>query len=127
MQNRIARSGVPPVAFLVSLGLTAVLLSVAACERKDYSAFAKCLTAKQVTMYGLYWCEHCAEQKKMFGSSFHYLNYVECGIEGSRAEQPACVQAGVKNFPTWKLPDGSLVEGTKPLEFLSEKSGCSLQ
>jgi hypothetical protein len=82
---------------------------------------------KQITMYGLYWCEHCAEQKKMFGPSFHFINYVECGIEGSRAEQPACVQAGVKNFPTWRLPDGSLLEGTKPLEFLSEKSGCSLQ
>ncbi len=78
-------------------------------------------------MYGLYWCEHCADQKEMFGSSFQYIPYVECGIQGSRAEAPACIAAGVKNFPAWKFADGSVIEGTRPLKFLSEKSGCSLQ
>jgi hypothetical protein len=91
------------------------------------AAFAKCLAAKQVTMYGLYWCEHCAEQKQMFGGTFRDVPYVECGIKGSRAEEPACIQAGVKNFPTWKFPDGTMVEGTMPLAFISRKSGCSLQ
>ena len=89
-------------------------------------AFAKCLASKQVTMYGLYWCEHCAEQKEMFGSSFQYVRYVECGIKGSRAEEPVCIQAGVKNFPTWQFPDGTRAEGAKSLEFLSQKSGCNL-
>ena len=93
----------------------------------SHDAFAKCLAEKQITMYGLYWCEHCAEQKAMFGSSFKQVPYVECGIKGSRAEQPECIQAGIKNFPTWKFPDGSLAEGTRPLEFISQKSGCSLQ
>jgi hypothetical protein len=32
-----------------------------------YDKFAKCLTAHQATMYGLYWCPHCAEQKGRFG------------------------------------------------------------
>ncbi|HEY6183661.1 MAG TPA: hypothetical protein VIW67_15550 [Terriglobales bacterium] len=116
-----------PVVLLVLLALATVLLTLPGCERKDYSAFAKCLTSKQVTMYGLYWCDHCAEQKKMFGPSFQYVTYMECGIKGSRAEQPVCSQAGVKNFPTWKLPNGSLVEGVQPLQKLSEMTGCSLQ
>src|SRR5882724_10282577 len=113
---------------LIAIGIAAQLAFLPACERDvSHDVFAKCLAAKQVSMYGLYWCDHCAEQKKMFGSSFQYVPYVECGIKGSRAEEPACIQAGVKNFPTWKLSDGSLVEGVRPLEFLSEKSGCSLQ
>jgi hypothetical protein len=92
-----------------------------------HDAFAKCLAEKQVTMYGLYWCEHCAEQKAMFGLSFKQVPYVECGIKGSRAEQPECIEAGIRNFPSWKFADGSLAEGTRPLEFLSQKSGCRLQ
>jgi len=127
MQNRVKKRDLQSVAGLVLLAVTAVVISLPACEHKDYTAFAKCLTSKQVAMYGLYWCDHCAEQKKMFGPSFQYINYVECGVQGSRAEQPVCAQAGVKNFPTWKLPNGSLVEGVQPLQKLSETTGCSLQ
>src|SRR5215467_2633829 len=47
-------------------------------------AFAKCLTAKNAKMYGAYWCPHCQDQKEMFGSSFQYAPYVECGIKGSK-------------------------------------------
>ena len=60
-------------------------------------------------MYGAYWCPHCAEQKEMFGTSFQYVPYVECGIKGSRDEAPVCAQAGVKHFPTWQFPDGERV------------------
>src|SRR5438477_10008630 len=62
-------------------------------------AFAKCLAARQVKMYGLYWCTHCEEQKEMFGSAFQYVPYIECGTKGSCAEQPSCKQDGLKNFP----------------------------
>ncbi len=120
--------GARPVIASMLIGLAACLLFIPACKGKEsHDSFAKCLTAKQVTMYGLYWCEHCAEQKEMFGPSFQYVHYVECGIKGSRAETPACIEAGVKNFPAWKFPDGSIVEGVRPLAYLSEKSGCSLQ
>ncbi len=91
-----------------------------------YEAFAKCLTERQVKMYGLYWCTHCAEQKEMFGASFKHVTYVECGIKGSRDEDPVCKEAGIKNFPTWQFPDGSKREGTQPLQTLSEQTGCSL-
>jgi hypothetical protein len=91
-----------------------------------YDAFASCLTAKQVKMYGLYWCTHCAEQKEMFGASFKRVTYIECGIKGSKDEEQVCKEAGVKNFPTWQFPDGSRKEGTQPLQLLSERTGCSL-
>src|SRR5258707_1267850 len=90
------------VAFMV-IGLIAGLAFLPACKKNiPHDAFAKCLAAKQVKMYGLYWCERCAKQKEMFSSSFQYITYVECGIKGSRAEEPSCTQAGVQNFPTWK-------------------------
>jgi len=76
-------------------------------------------------MYGLYWCEHCAEQKDMFGAAFRYVPYVECGIKGQRGQQPTCKDAGLKLFPTWQFA-GERHEGTLPLEAISEKTGCSL-
>jgi hypothetical protein len=91
-----------------------------------YDAFAKCLSGKQVKMYGLYWCVHCAEQKEMFGASFQHVTYIECGIKGSKEEEAVCMQAGVKNFPTWQFPDGSRKEGAQPLQVLSDKSACTL-
>jgi hypothetical protein len=91
-----------------------------------YDAFAKCLTEKQVKMYGLYWCEHCAAQKEMFRASFKHVTYIECGIKGSKEEEPVCKEAGVKNFPTWQFPDGTRKEGAQPLQVLSDQSGCSL-
>jgi hypothetical protein len=89
-------------------------------------AFAKCLAVKQVKMYGAYWCPHCAEQKEMFESSFQFVPYVECGVQGSRDEAPVCKDAGVKHFPTWQFADGERREGTLPLPALSTKTGCDL-
>jgi hypothetical protein len=88
--------------------------------------FAKCLTSRNAKMYGLYWCPHCEEQKEMFGYAVQYVNYVECGVKGVRAETEECKQAGVKNFPTWQFADGSRLEGAQPLAVLGQKTGCSL-
>jgi hypothetical protein len=130
-QERLEIKSSNPLPIIVTAVVAVLVLGGAFYMIKNKSGaqdvLAKCLAEKQVKMYGLYWCEHCAEQKTMFGSSFKYVPYVECGIKGSRAEQPECIQAGIKNFPTWKFPDGSLAEGTRPLEFISQKSGCSLQ
>jgi hypothetical protein len=89
-------------------------------------AFAKCLGVKQAKMYGAFWCEHCAAQKEMFGSSFQYAPYIECGIKGSQGIEPVCTQAGIKRFPTWIFADGTRVEGEHELDFLANATGCSL-
>jgi len=89
-------------------------------------AFAKCLTAKQAKMYGAFWCPHCQEQKDKFGDSFEYAPYIECGIKGSQAIAAVCTEAGVKRYPTWIFSDGTRIEGEHELEFLGDKTGCSL-
>jgi hypothetical protein len=91
-----------------------------------YDGFAKCLASKQATMYGLYWCPHCAEQKQMFGKSFQYVPYVECAIKGSHELAPACAAAKVKLFPSWQFGSNPPREGVFPLAELSDKTGCSL-
>jgi hypothetical protein len=89
-------------------------------------AFAQCLGAKGAKMYGAYWCPHCAEQKELFGSSFQFAPYVECGIKGSHDQAQICTDAGVKRFPTWTFADGARVEGEHTLEFLGQETGCPL-
>lgn len=89
-------------------------------------AFAQCLSSKGAKMYGAFWCPHCEEQKELFGSSFDYVPYVECGVQGSRAEQQVCVDAHIKNFPTWVFPDGARVEGKLQLTALRDKTECPL-
>jgi glutaredoxin len=88
--------------------------------------FVQCLAAKQVKMYGAYWCPHCAEQKEMFESSFKDVPYVECGVPGSRDEARVCKDAGIKHFPTWQFADGERQEGTLSLQVLGSKTGCGL-
>jgi hypothetical protein len=89
-------------------------------------AFARCLGTKGAKMYGAYWCPHCADQKELFGSSFQFAPYIECGIKGSRTEAQVCTDAGVKRFPTWVFANGARVEGEHSLEFLGQETGCPL-
>jgi hypothetical protein len=77
-------------------------------------------------MYGLYWCEHCADQKAMFGKAFRYVPYVECGLKGGGGITQECKAAGAKLFPSWQFGASPLKEGVYPLEELSDKTGCSL-
>jgi hypothetical protein len=86
--------------------------------------FAKCLTAKKARMYGLYWCPHCADQKELFGSAFQYVNYIECGIPGSRGETDQCKAQKVKFFPTWEFANGTRHEGVMQINDLSKETGC---
>lgn len=112
-------------------GLALVLLISSAVPRSTKAAnrldvYAKCLTAKKSKMYGLFWCSHCAEQKDMFGSAFQYINYVECGVPGTRQETEECKAAGVKHFPTWEFANGTRQEGLQQLEQLSKQTGCPI-
>ena len=95
-------------------------------KTRHLNAFAQCLSAKGAKMYGAFWCPHCADQKEMFGSSFQYAPYVECGVKGSHVTAQVCTDANVKHYPTWVFADGSRVEGAHPLEFLSQETGCPL-
>jgi hypothetical protein len=92
-----------------------------------YDSFAKCIATRNAKMYGLYWCSHCADQKREFGSSFHYVPYVECASENDPHElTPTCKAAGVKLFPSWQFGSEPPKEGVLSLQELSQKTGCSL-
>ena len=92
-----------------------------------YDEFAKCLSEKQVVMYGAFWCPHCKEQKAEFGKSFEYVPYVECAApDNPNAQVAACRDAGVNSYPTWQFSDGTQQSGKLALEHLAQKTGCVL-
>jgi len=96
-------------------------------KNHKYDSFAKCLATKNARMYGLYWCPHCADQKREFGSSFRYVPYIECASENDPHElTPTCKAAGVKLFPSWQFGADPPKEGVLTLQELSQKTGCSL-
>jgi len=107
----------------------AVMLLASGCilGGGKYDEFAKCLTNKSVKMYGAYWCGHCNNQKTEFGSSWQYMTYVECAVQGQPDVQTdACREANITGYPTWELPDGTRIEGEMAFAELSDKTGCAL-
>lgn len=91
-----------------------------------YDSFAQCLTEKNVKMYGAWWCPHCQNQKKLFGKSFDFIEYIECSVPGSQAMNELCKQAGIQGYPTWEFGDGNRMSGEQSLQTLAEKTGCTL-
>ena len=92
-------------------------------ENPAVTAFAQCLTENNAVMYGAYWCGHCEDQKKMFGSSFEYIEYVECDSKGKDADPQRCQLEGIVGYPTWKI-NGQVFSGTQSLKTLAVASGC---
>ena len=94
----------------------------------EFDALAKCLSEKNIIMYGAYWCPHCQDQKRMFRDSWEFVKYVECASPGdpyTPTEQ--CKAAGVASYPTWVFPGGSKVPGAQEFDKLAKISGCPLK
>lgn len=89
-------------------------------------AFAKCLTEKGTTMYGAFWCPHCARTKAKFGSSFRYVNYVECDPRGKNEQSVLCIQKNIDKYDTWEFANGERLVAEPTFEAMAEKSGCPL-
>jgi uncharacterized membrane protein/glutaredoxin len=113
------------LSYAIIILFAGVLVSSIANESGDYEDFAKCLTAKNVTMYSAFWCPNCKAQKDLFGKSFQYINHVECSLP-NRYQTPFCDKQGIEAYPTWEIK-GKKKEGLLQLEELSEKSGCELK
>ncbi len=88
--------------------------------------FAACLKDEGAIFYGTFWCPHCQNQKKMFGSAAKLLPYVECSTPDGKGQLPVCAEAGIEGYPTWVFADGSRLSGEVPLSTLAEKTGCVL-
>jgi len=85
---------------------------------KNYDALAQCMNTAGAIMYGTEWCPHCKDQKAMFGSSFKYINYVDCDTY-----KDICVAAGVEGYPTWKINNNTYA-GTQNIYDLASRTGC---
>ncbi len=83
----------------------------------EYDEFAKYLTEQGVKMYGTEWCPHCKNQKNLFGSSFQYIDYIDC--DKNRNE---CSITGITGYPTWKINNQNY-PGEQSLERLAQLSG----
>ena len=120
--NRFIRAGVVSV-----LCLSAVTFG-AADKRANLDGFARCIGEKKAVMYGVFWCEHCKEQKDLFGDSAQYLPYVECQEKGTRKMTEECKTLGIRRTPTWIFEQsGERLEGkVLSLQELSQKTGCKL-
>jgi glutaredoxin len=106
---------------LVLILLAVVSIVLTACSSGPGAAdpLAQCMTDNGAVMYGTEWCPHCANQKKLFDSSFRLVNYVDCDLN-----RQACNDAGVTGYPTWVFADGSRLSGTQQLYALAESSDC---
>ena len=93
--------------------------------QKNYDKFAQCLSEKGAVEYGAYWCGHCKEQKEMFGSSFKFINYIECDPNGEAARPELCAAAEITGYPTWII-NGKRLEGVQKFETLAEATNCTL-
>lgn len=111
-----------------TLLLAALVLTACSDPLGDrYVGFAQCISEKGATMYGAYWCPHCANQKKLFGyEGFAKVKYVECDPRGRDAQPELCKTKKIEGYPTWEFADGSRMSGEVSLEKLADKTKCEL-
>lgn len=93
-------------------------------KQGQYDQLARCLTEKGAKMYGAFWCPHCVSQKKDFGSSWQYINYIECSLPDGKTQTGECREAGIDGYPTWEFADGSRIGGQISPEDLAQKTDC---
>lgn len=91
-----------------------------------YNDFAACIANTGTKFYGAFWCPHCQEQKKMFGTSAKLLPYVECSTPDGQGQLEVCIDEEIKGYPTWKFPNGQIESNVLSLDQLSSITGCAL-
>lgn len=92
-------------------------------DSQSYEAqLANHLKTSGATMYGAYWCPHCAEQKELFDGASAQIPYVECDASGENPQPQLCQEKGVQGYPTWEI-NGQLYPGTRSLDELAQLSG----
>ena len=101
--------------FIIGLLAVVVLISGCASQKEEQAttspgsaaldSFAQCLNEKGVKMYGSYICSACLATKKAFGSSFGYIEEIECHPRGPNPQTELCLKRDIKKTPTWILEE----------------------
>jgi len=113
---------------LIILVIGAIVYAVATqqADSGEYNEFTQCVADSGATFYGAFWCPHCLEQKRLFGSSNRALPYVECSTPDQQSQTQECIDANVQSYPTWEFGDGSRETGSLPLSLIAERTNCAL-
>ncbi len=111
---------------LVAIVMLVAWSAVRQSAPSPLDGFAQCLKDKGATFYGAFWCPHCADQKKLFGTAKRLLPYVECSTPDGNHQTPACIEKKITGYPTWEFADGTRESGFLDLARLAEKTGCAL-
>ena len=111
---------------ILIIGLSSALWIRLSSRPGKLDAFAECLKEKGAVFYGTFWCQHCQNQKALFGKSAKRLPYVECSTPDGRSQSAFCKDKNIESYPTWEFNDGSRLNGEVPLTRLAEKTGCPL-
>jgi uncharacterized membrane protein len=86
-------------------------------------ALAIHLAESGAVMYGAHWCDHCQQQKALFGESAKRLPYVECSTGAQGTPQTAqCRNRQIKSYPTWFI-NGQRYEEVLTLARLATLTG----
>ena len=72
--------------------------------------------------YGSYWCNHCKQQKSLFGAvAAAKLPYIECAKDGKKSQRQLCKEKRIALFPTWII-NGKIFPGTYDLQKIAQMS-----
>lgn len=115
MNKHVAAAGVGVVALYL-------LFSASSGGPGRYDGFAQCLTQEGFSMGGTDWCKSCSDQKRLFGSSFEYIDYHNCEVDSTW-----CRENRISQYPTWVLPDGARIVGAQTPQYLESISECEIQ
>ncbi|MBT3395267.1 hypothetical protein HOA59_02360 [archaeon] len=96
---------------VAALTLTQINNITGATIIKERTNTAKCLAEEGAALYITKNCPICEEQKRIFGTSFRYINYVDC----SKNEEN-CKKTGITSYPTWIIYDQQFVGIHSPEE-----------
>ncbi len=119
--------------YMISDGAGKPMYAVKSSSGEAEIALAKHLKASGATMYSVYTCPHCCEQKHLFGQqAIPELPNLECNPRGKNPQSEICQQELAQasktipdvGYPMWKV-NGQYHSGRQTLQDLANYSGYS--
>ncbi|MBI2546325.1 hypothetical protein HYV81_04040 [Candidatus Woesearchaeota archaeon] len=118
----------PAIIVLIIINLIPFVFVLFSSDDETHDNLAKCLTEKGVREYGSITCSSCKAQEKAFGSSFQYIDYVECHPRGPNPQTNLCLRRDIKKTPTFILEingeEVKRIAGFQTFEALAEFAAC---
>jgi glutaredoxin len=114
------------VVVVLVVGGFGIYMSKVSAGPSNLEPFATCLKNSGAKFYGAFWCPHCQDQKKLFGTAKESLPYIECSNPDAKSQTQICKDNGIESYPTWIFADGTKLSGSQTLQTLADKTQCQL-